>query len=176
MGEQTQIGVKVDKNLKDGVDQILRNLGIKPTTAITGLYHYILQHKELPFISNTQVNKPSTLLSNLFMDYLLLKNTLHDFYRKTERAEQITENGLSLLKYVILEFIANFRQIEKSLFSSNYEDSIDWKKVFNGSKRAFYIIETHLMFEASKGYFLDEIGIIKLSLELKMLTDAETGT
>lgn len=175
MGDQAQIGVKVDKNLKDKVDEILRSLGIKPTTAINGLYHYILQHRELPFIINTQVNKPSRLLSNLFMDYLLLKNTLWDFYRTIERAEPLTENSLTLLKHVLLEFIANFRQIESALFPLNSEVRIDWKKVFGGAKRAFYLIETHIKFEDCQGHYFEESGIIKLSLALKMITDAETS-
>lgn len=175
MGEQSQIGVKVDKGLKDKVDEILRSLGVKPTTAINGLYHYILQHRELPFTINTQVNKPSKLLSNLFMDYLLLKNTFWDFYRKIERAEPLTEKSLALLKHVLLEFIANYRQIENALFPLNSENCLDWKKVFSGAKRAFYIIETHIKFEDCQGHYFDESGIIKLSLALKMITDAETG-
>ncbi|AYO39798.1 type II toxin-antitoxin system RelB/DinJ family antitoxin [Serratia sp. P2ACOL2] len=175
MGEQAQIGVKVDKNLKDEVDEILRSLGIKPTTAINGLYHYILQHRELPFIINTHVNKPSNLLSNLFMDYLLLKNTLCDFYMKIEQAEQITENNLDLLKHVVREFIANFRQIENSLYPLNGENIIDWKKAFNGAKRAFYVLETHVRFETCQGHYLEDSGIIKLSLALKMIAEAETN-
>jgi addiction module RelB/DinJ family antitoxin len=175
MGEQAQIGVKVDKDLKDEVDEILRSLDVKPTAAINGLYHYIVQHRELPFIISTQVNKPSNLHSNLFMDYLLLKRTMQEFYQNREHEEPLTEKNLELLKYVVREFIANFRQIENALYPLNDEKVIDWKKAFNGAKRAFYVLETHVRFETYQGHYLEDSGIIKLSLALKMIIDAEAG-
>ncbi|VTR51707.1 addiction module antitoxin, RelB/DinJ family [Serratia fonticola] len=76
MNEQAQIGIKLDKALKEDVDIILRGLGIKPTMAITGLYQYILRHGALPFIIHTQVHTPQTLFGHLFMDYSVLKRTL----------------------------------------------------------------------------------------------------
>ncbi|EIT7186880.1 MAG: hypothetical protein E7K92_02405 [Serratia marcescens] len=173
MSEQIQIGVKVNKDLKNEVDDILRGLGIKPTTAITGLYNYILQHRELPFVINIQVNKPSTLVSNLFMDFTLLKKSLGEFYVKIEAQKHVFENELMLLKNVIREFSTNFRQIEKALYQFSNEYPVDWKKVFNGAKRAFYVLEAYLKFDPFLGYHLEDEGVIKLSMALKMIQDAE---
>lgn len=175
MGEQTQIGVKVDKELKDEVDAILRGLGIKPTAAINGLYQYILRHRELPFIINMQVNRISTLSSHLFMDFTLLKTTLEAFYRKVEERKPIKDSELDFLKNVIREFNANFRQVEKVLYQRDDGCHVDWKRVFNGAKRAFYVIEAELKYTNGQGYYLEYGGIIKLSLALKMIIDAESN-
>ena len=173
MSEQIQIGVKVDKNLKDEVDEILRGLGIKPTTAIAGLYTYISQHKELPFVINTQADKPSTLISNLLMDYALLKRLLSELYLKVEADKQVTESEVKLLKNAIHEFNTNFRQIEKALYLLNHTHPIDWKRAYNGAKRAFYVLEAYLSLDLHRGYQMKEEEVIKLALALKMIQEAE---
>ena len=173
MSEQIQIGVKVDKNLKDEVDGILRSLGIKPTAAIAGLYTYISQHKELPFVINIQADKPSALISNLLMDYSLLKRLLSEFYVKIESEKPVTGSELKLLKNAIHEFNTNFRQIEKALFLLNQTQLVDWKKAYNGAKRAFYVLEAYLNVDLHRGYQLKEEEIIKLALALKMIQEAE---
>ncbi|CAI1947266.1 hypothetical protein [Serratia quinivorans] len=176
MSEPTQIGVKVDKALKEEVDDILRGLGIKPTTAIVGLYHYIVQHRELPFIMQTQVNKPSTLQRHLYMDFTLLKRRLQAFYVTRERGGALQDEELTLLTNVLREFITNFRQTEKALAPEAHAFLVDWTKAFNGTKRALYVLEAYLPPENLEGDRLDESGMIKLALALKMLHDAEMGT
>lgn len=150
----------------------MRGLGIKPTAAINGLYRYILQHRELPFIINTQVHKPSTLLSNLFMDYSLLKNTLGSFYQKVALGTPVSENERARLTNVMHEFTTNVRQIERMLSAENAVHNIDWKAAFNGTRRAFYVLEACLQRDGSGRYYLEEEGIIKLSLAFKMLCEA----
>ncbi|CAI1955860.1 type II toxin-antitoxin system RelB/DinJ family antitoxin [Serratia quinivorans] len=176
MSEPTQIGVKVDKALKDEVDVILRGLGIKPTTAIVGLYHYIAQHQALPFIIHTQVNKPSTLQHHLYRDFTLLKRLLQAFYASREHGEPNNDRELACLTNVLHEFITNFRHTEKALVPEAHAFLVDWTKAFNGTKRALYVLEAYLSPENPEGDRLDESGMIKLALALKMLHDAETGT
>ncbi|MEG9795511.1 hypothetical protein V6X42_23850 [Serratia marcescens] len=176
MSEPTQIGVKVDKALKDEVDAILRGLGIKPTTAIVGLYHYIAQHQALPFIIHTQVNKPSTLQRHLYRDFTLLKRLLQAFYVSREHGEPINNGELACLTNELREFITNFRQTEKALDPTENTFLVDWKKAFNGTKRALYVLEAYLPSGHAPGNTQEESEMIKLGLALKMLHDAETGT
>ncbi|MGU9760862.1 type II toxin-antitoxin system RelB/DinJ family antitoxin (plasmid) [Serratia marcescens] len=172
MGEQTQIGVKLDKALKDEVDTILRGLGVKPTTAINGLYRYILQHRELPFTINTQVYKPSALLNNLSMDYSMMRRALSNVYQNLALGAPVSANEKAQLTNVIHEFTTNVRQFERILSAENAEHNINWKSAFNGARRAFYVLEAYLQHDGNGRYYLEEEGIIKLSLALKMLREA----
>lgn len=176
MSEPAQIGVKVDKALKDEVDAILRGLGIKPTTAIVGLYYYIVQHRELPFIIHTQVNKPSSLQRHLYMDFTLLKRLMQAFYVTRERGGTLQDGELTLLTNVLREFITNFRQTEKALEPGDNVFHVDWTKAFNGAKRALYVLDAYFQPDNPQGDTLDESRMLKLALALKMLHDAEKGT
>ncbi|MEX3099206.1 hypothetical protein AB4M09_25885, partial [Serratia ureilytica] len=87
MTEQIQIGVKVVKSLKDEVDVILRGLDIKSTTAINGLYQYISQHGEHPFVISTSVKTPKDIAGGMFKNLFCLQSKLSLFLDK-EQIEQ----------------------------------------------------------------------------------------
>ncbi|MGK9009918.1 hypothetical protein ACRS9C_11445 [Serratia marcescens] len=176
MSEQVQIGVKVEKTLKDGADAILRCMGIKPTTAIAALYHYIVQHRELPFIIKTHVTRSNTLLFNLFMDYTLLTTSLDTFYFKLEKRTPILDNEVASLKHILREFSTNYRQLEKPLGLLSDDFPVDWKRAFNGARRAFYVLEAYLQSDEQRGYYLEDSELLKLSMALKMLREAEIST
>ncbi|MBJ8840712.1 type II toxin-antitoxin system RelB/DinJ family antitoxin [Citrobacter freundii] len=49
------INIKIDDNLKDTGDAILRELGLNATQYITLCWQYLAQHRKLPFMTETKI-------------------------------------------------------------------------------------------------------------------------
>lgn len=63
--DKKRIQVQVDKKLADNTEQILQELGLTPTTAITMLYKRIVANGSLPFdVALTEREKASLDLLN----------------------------------------------------------------------------------------------------------------
>lgn len=105
MTEQIQIGVKVEKSLKDEVDVILRGLDIKPTTAINGLYQYISQHGELPFVISTSVKTPKDIAGGLFKSLFSLQSTLSVFLDKVQMKRCVSREEVLIVLDILRDFI-----------------------------------------------------------------------
>ena len=106
----------------------------------------------------------------------MLRRLLSELYTRVEAEKPITESELTLLKKAIHEFTINFRQTEKALAPQSHTHRVDWKKAYNGAKRAFYVLEAYLSIDNHRDYRLKEEEVLKLALALKMLQEAERGT
>ncbi|MEG7665025.1 hypothetical protein U0D24_21880 [Hafnia paralvei] len=92
---KTAVNYKIDEALKRRVDQILEQLDITPTIAITGLYHYIDQHSTLPFIIKMQATTLEELdntLINLYYGALYHLRSVYDKIPAAADAEMVRLN------------------------------------------------------------------------------------
>ncbi|CAI1049854.1 hypothetical protein [Serratia ficaria] len=163
MTEQIQIGVKVEKSLKDEVDVILRGLDIKPTTAINGLYQYILQHRELPFIISTSVKTPKDIAGELFKSIFSLRSTLSVFLDKINLKQGIRRGEALIVRDIIHDFIISFRQGGQYLNASQFEHSVVWHDAVLAAEGAYDILLKNAEYNENDIMQLDEKSVCRLS-------------
>lgn len=61
MAKTNALYVRIDTNLKEDAEAILRQLGISPSSAIQMLYSQIILHKGLPFEPRLPIQKPASM-------------------------------------------------------------------------------------------------------------------
>ncbi|ELY9424891.1 type II toxin-antitoxin system RelB/DinJ family antitoxin [Cronobacter dublinensis] len=71
------INIKIDDNLKDAGDAILRELGLNATQYITLCWQYLAQHRKLPFMTETKILTASDLTMTIATQYGDALNQLH---------------------------------------------------------------------------------------------------
>jgi antitoxin component of RelBE/YafQ-DinJ toxin-antitoxin module len=172
MTEQIQIGVKVEKSLKDDVDVILRGLDIKPTTAINGLYQYILQHRELPFVISTSVKTPKDIAGELFKSIFSLRSTLSVFLDKINLKQGVRRGEVLIVRDIVHDFILSFRQGSQYINSSQFEHHVIWGDAVQAAEGAYDILLRNTTFTEDDMMQLDDKHIRLLSDLLLLLYGA----
>ena len=71
------INIKMDGNLKDTGDAILRDLGLNATQYITLCWQYLAQHRRLPFMTETKILTASDLTMTIATQFGDVLNQLH---------------------------------------------------------------------------------------------------
>lgn len=71
------INIKIDDNLKDTGDAILRELGLNATQYITLCWQYLAQHRKLPFMTETKILTASDLTMTIATQFRDVLNQLH---------------------------------------------------------------------------------------------------
>ncbi|CAI0815927.1 addiction module antitoxin, RelB/DinJ family [Serratia marcescens] len=163
MTEQIQIGVKVEKSLKDEVDVILRGLDIKPTTAINGLYQYISQHGELPFVISTSVKTPKDIAGGLFKNLFSLQNTLRVFFDKVQLKQSISRGEVLIILDILHDFVVGFRQNAQYLGISPFGQRVVWKDAVGAVEGIHEILENNVKYSEEGVMYLDDFYLSSLS-------------
>ncbi|MCP1106589.1 hypothetical protein M6G53_14480 [Serratia nevei] len=169
MTEQIQIGVKVDKSLKDEVDVILRGLDIKPTTAINGLYQYISQHGELPFVISTSVKTPKDIAGGVFKSLFSLQSTLRVFFDKVQSKQRISREEILIVLDILRDFIIGFRQSAQYLGVSPFGRRVVWKNAVCAVEGIHEILDNDVRFSEEGIMYLDANSLSSLSELLNTL-------
>lgn len=163
MTEQIQIGVKVEKSLKDEVDVILRGLDIKPTTAINGLYQYISQHGELPFVISTSVKTPKDIAGGLFKNLFSLQSTLSVFLDKVQMKRCVSREDVLIVLDILRDFIVGFRQSAQYLGASPFGRRVVWKDAVCAVESIHEILDNNVKYSEDGIMNLDEKYLSSLS-------------
>ncbi|MBS4462597.1 type II toxin-antitoxin system RelB/DinJ family antitoxin [Aerococcaceae bacterium zg-B36] len=61
MANTNAVYARIDSNLKQNAETILRQLGISPSSAIQMLYHQIILHNGMPFELRLPERKPTSI-------------------------------------------------------------------------------------------------------------------
>lgn len=72
------INIKIDDVLKDGGDEVLREHGLNTTQAITLFWQYLVQHRRLPFITETRLYTATDLTLAIATQFGDALNQLHN--------------------------------------------------------------------------------------------------
>lgn len=71
------INIKMESQLKDCGDEVLREQGLNATQAITLLWQYLVQHRKLPFIAETRLVTATDLTLTIAKQFGDALNRLH---------------------------------------------------------------------------------------------------
>lgn len=72
------INIKIEEQLKDGGDEVLREHGLNATQAITLFWQYLVQHRRLPFIAETRLSTAADLTLAIATQFGDALNQLHN--------------------------------------------------------------------------------------------------
>lgn len=169
MGKPIQIGVKVDSDLKERVDLILKDkLNISATDAISGLYEYINHYEKLPFIIERKVISKSEIREHL-LNYLKRAQFGASQLNQHILLNSLSEINAQQLTNAIRDYLKLFYDISDSS-SRLYNDSNDqrfllWLEINHGFSKVLKLMEG-LIYTPSGLPIVDD----HIKLELKSLT------
>ncbi|EEU9178214.1 type II toxin-antitoxin system RelB/DinJ family antitoxin [Escherichia coli] len=103
------INIKIDDNLKDTGDAILRELGLNATQYITLCWQYLAQHRKLPFMTETKILTASDLTMTIATQFRDVLNQLHKI-RDMLNSEGTDFSELSAAKQALSRLSADIQQ------------------------------------------------------------------
>lgn len=103
------INIKIDDNLKDTGDAILRELGLNATQYITLCWQYLAQHRKLPFMTETKILTASDLTMTIATQFRDVLNQLHKI-RDMLNSEGTDFSELSAAKQALSRLAADIHR------------------------------------------------------------------
>ncbi|EFS2924571.1 hypothetical protein HX141_003605 [Salmonella enterica] len=103
------INIKIDDNLKETGDAILRVLGLNATQYITLCWQYLAQHRKLPFMTETKILTASDLTMTIATQFSDVLNQLHKI-RDMLNSEETDFAELSAAKLSLSRLAADIQQ------------------------------------------------------------------
>jgi addiction module RelB/DinJ family antitoxin len=103
------INIKIDDNLKDTGDAILRELGLNATQYITLCWQYLAQHRKLPFMTETKILTASDLTMTIATQFGDVLNQLYKI-RDMLNSEDTDFAELSAAKLALSRQAADIQQ------------------------------------------------------------------